>query len=482
MINIKTIFIMKRTLLILSAITFSMGAFGQNGNLQGANPFSHSNDFYDGHKLLIPLESLEKNNSYDGPTSIDEYSVTAGVTSLEYTYEFTYSPAHKLISITTYDELMNPLERQIYGRNWNEQIVSVVFQQYTGGSWEFDQRTTFEYVQNHVTRELNEEYNSGTMEWEYDGEQVFEYIGGYNNPSEILIHTIYSNLDQVELKIQYFYASANKPNFMEVLVYNEDYLEWQGSQRWNISEWGQTEFKSDFLIKSYLIPTANITDYIIGKQDGFSIYPSAGTISFGFDFLTDTYQTNYLFHSSMYNANNERTQLYYDIITPSDTLPYVRVDNSFDQCYGFQESKQYEYIAGSYTLNGGSSFDGETTPYMNSCFVTAYNFYNSYSPTNPNGVWDARFEINQVSNLGIDESESGLFKIYPNPSSDVITIEALNAGEAKLTITDVTGKVVRIEKLTGKSSTLNLEQLPNGIYILEYTSNGLFETSRFIKQ
>lgn len=61
-------------------------------------------------------------------------------------------------------------------------------------------------------------------------------------------------------------------------------------------------------------------------------------------------------------------------------------------------------------------------------------------------------------------------QVFPNPASDVLTIEPSTKGEYELRIYDLQGRVLqRLSALKGKQQ-INLQQLHNGVYMLEYTA------------
>lgn len=81
----------------------------------------------------------------------------------------------------------------------------------------------------------------------------------------------------------------------------------------------------------------------------------------------------------------------------------------------------------------------------------------------------------------IQEEEKLDWKIFPNPSSDFIYLENLNKSEIKsLKILNIDGKLIRI--LKSNSSSISIQDLADGLYILDIESaKGNFK-ARFIKQ
>jgi hypothetical protein len=81
---------------------------------------------------------------------------------------------------------------------------------------------------------------------------------------------------------------------------------------------------------------------------------------------------------------------------------------------------------------------------------------------------------------GIEENELAEVKIYPNPSNGNLFIKSLTNSNFKISITDVTGKIVLEQK---NVSEINLNQ-PNGIYFLKITDlqSGNSKTEKLIIQ
>ncbi len=84
---------------------------------------------------------------------------------------------------------------------------------------------------------------------------------------------------------------------------------------------------------------------------------------------------------------------------------------------------------------------------------------------------------NLVGDVKIPSSDQ-LFKIYPNPVSNEISIEIINEIPEKITLYSLTGKTVRIWQKSNQISnknkiTLSISDISLGIYMLEIESNNL---------
>ena len=91
-----------------------------------------------------------------------------------------------------------------------------------------------------------------------------------------------------------------------------------------------------------------------------------------------------------------------------------------------------------------------------------------FSPTNANEIWVSSFGNGmKMGTLGangvVEFSSADDFTVYPNPSSDgMFYVQGLKFNVKKVEITDITGRTIKT--LNFEQGTLNLSNLPNGIY------------------
>jgi uncharacterized repeat protein (TIGR03803 family) len=111
-----------------------------------------------------------------------------------------------------------------------------------------------------------------------------------------------------------------------------------------------------------------------------------------------------------------------------------------------------------------------------------YDGTSLYGMTDAGGTndWGTLFKY-QLSALSVaDYNNTIRFSVYPNPVKDILTIQnPENHPIDKIIITDLTGKKVLEQKPI--SNTVNVEQLQNGMYLLEMTSEGKNLVTKFIK-
>ncbi len=83
------------------------------------------------------------------------------------------------------------------------------------------------------------------------------------------------------------------------------------------------------------------------------------------------------------------------------------------------------------------------------------------------------------SGLGINDI-SEFAAINPNPANDFITVSGINNGQ--ITITDISGKQVLSQNINSDFQTINIQNLPSGIYIIKIISSEQIATQKIIKK
>ena len=98
----------------------------------------------------------------------------------------------------------------------------------------------------------------------------------------------------------------------------------------------------------------------------------------------------------------------------------------------------------------------------------------TYSYTDGNGCSNTATGTITVENCtSISEYSGNVMSVFPNPSSDMITIsfDQADAATANVTLFDLSGRMVSNEVLTldGAQVILSVNQLPAGVYTLKVT-------------
>ncbi|MEZ4722884.1 MAG: T9SS type A sorting domain-containing protein [Flavobacteriales bacterium] len=84
--------------------------------------------------------------------------------------------------------------------------------------------------------------------------------------------------------------------------------------------------------------------------------------------------------------------------------------------------------------------------------------------------------------VGLDESSTHHFEIYPNPASDYVTVSVGQSADFSVEIMDLLGKTVLVQSSVSKNSALiNLTSVPSGLYMISIeTENGEKHLDRIV--
>ena len=112
--------------------------------------------------------------------------------------------------------------------------------------------------------------------------------------------------------------------------------------------------------------------------------------------------------------------------------------------------------------------------------------YSYYAEASTCTTSATRTEITVTVNIctGISNTnfENKTIKVYPNPTQNVLFIELENLNvTTHLDVLNALGEIVMKENLTTQNTTLNTQQLANGLYFLKLTQNNKQQLIKFIK-
>jgi len=87
-----------------------------------------------------------------------------------------------------------------------------------------------------------------------------------------------------------------------------------------------------------------------------------------------------------------------------------------------------------------------------------------------------------ISTLGITESDFLSFDIFPNPVLDVLNIQLPTGTEkAEVGVFDYTGRLVTSKIISSNDTSIDVQKLSNGIYLIRVSSDAKIGAQRFIK-
>lgn len=95
-----------------------------------------------------------------------------------------------------------------------------------------------------------------------------------------------------------------------------------------------------------------------------------------------------------------------------------------------------------------------------------------FNPYDANEVWVTSFgngmKVGLINNpSGIPIFETGNFEIYPNPVSEILSLNIIEEGNGFVTIRDLHGKIITVVKIYQGMNQLDVSNLSAGVYVLQ---------------
>lgn len=161
------------------------------------------------------------------------------------------------------------------------------------------------------------------------------------------------------------------------------------------------------------------------------------------------------------------------LVVPSD---YANISTTITGSASVDPSTPYTYsvpndpnVTYNWSVTNGVINSGQGT---NSVSVT-FSGSGSVSVNLTDGGCSGTDTKNVTANpTGMDELAGINASIYPNPSNGIFTLKLESAEALNIRIMDVSGKVVRSEKLAGSTLyTIDMQNAPIGVYVMEIETN-----------
>lgn len=131
--------------------------------------------------------------------------------------------------------------------------------------------------------------------------------------------------------------------------------------------------------------------------------------------------------------------------------------------------------------NAGSNMINTILPSDTGNFMLQFQFYCNQKSNPTFGVVNLGYvnNGNGISTLSIFESEISQLNLFPNPTSDQVTI-TMSAPSANLRIYDIQGKLVAEQEVVS-GSEVSLKEFQTGVYLFEVISEGNRTVKRIVK-
>lgn len=111
---------------------------------------------------------------------------------------------------------------------------------------------------------------------------------------------------------------------------------------------------------------------------------------------------------------------------------------------------------------------------IDGCSLFKYEFFDAADPATALATIFGRFTHNVSTSCtaSLEEVKSVNLKMYPNPASEVVTLE-LDKKNVDLNIVDLLGKTVFTQSNVINNSQINVSELKNGVYFISVLKNGI---------
>lgn len=221
-----------------------------------------------------------------------------------------------------------------------------------------------------------------------------------------------------------------------------------------------------------------LLDLVIGTKAGKLVYyKNTGTAT----------------NPSFQFVSNQLGNVYISPTSPNGyAIPhFVKANGNWNLFVGAYDGQIHYFTDIESNLNDGDSFTHISDTYLN----ISVNQYSSFATSDLDQDGNLElfvgedlggielYEADPSSTLGVTTIQTGnLFNIYPNPAQSEITIETTLQNSA-LSIINNLGQVVYQENLgdgAAKHTTINVQDLPNGMYFLILRSNESQETKKIL--
>ena len=142
--------------------------------------------------------------------------------------------------------------------------------------------------------------------------------------------------------------------------------------------------------------------------------------------------------------------------------------------------------AGTHNLratSGTESFDSGFFTGAGNTFTYTFNQVGSTNYVCDPHAGNMNGTVTVTSTAGITKNNLLSFDMYPNPVSDMLTVQLPTGTEkAEVSIIDYTGRLVFSKTISSNDTSIDVQSISRGIYIIRVASNAKIGVQRFIKK
>lgn len=133
--------------------------------------------------------------------------------------------------------------------------------------------------------------------------------------------------------------------------------------------------------------------------------------------------------------------------------------------------------------SGTESFDSGYFTGAGNTFTYTFNQVGSTDYVCDPHAGNMNGTVTVTSTAGISENKLLSFDMYPNPVSDMLTVQLpIGTEKAEVSIFDYTGRLVSLKTISSNDATIDIQSISKGIYMIRVATNSKIGVQRFIKK
>jgi len=229
-----------------------------------------------------------------------------------------------------------------------------------------------------------------------------------------------------------------------------------------------------------------------------TILKAAGTVLGNYIYLKDMAATGSATFD-LYSSTDQGNNTGWNFLAPTyDDLPSTTITTGSDECYEATETITVGGGGDTFIIQAGgiakliAGYKVHLLPgtrvhsggYLHA-YCTPYGFFCDTVSTMPTPLLDINEEV-PFDQLLSDNQDNNFFRIYPNPSTGVFTLELIEDIESKditIEISTLMGETITKTEISAhRTYQINLAEKPPGIYLIKVRLNNKISVGKLMKQ
>jgi hypothetical protein len=371
-------------------------------------------------------------------SSVNEsFNSSSSTWTINYGDDYSYDANGNLQEHTDYfwdssTSTWSPSYKTVYLYNANNRVIQELSRLYNSSTQQFEDESRIFYTydsNNNLTESRGEQLTNGA--WVNSYRDVFNYTG--NRITSFLIEE-WNGLQWINEEQGSLFYNAN--NQLTSVIYEE----WISNQ-WEIYSRQRVSYDSNGRLTTTIFDTGDGTNWTVDDTTNYT-YDANG---------------NKTSQITIYSGGGFKEEFTHDTSILMSSLDHPFKDKTGIEFY-FENNPNINKLLSKNEFN----YDSTTMT-----FATNPDYRTTHNYDTPLSIEE------EVALVAID------IKLYPNPTTSSITIEAINTTIQEIRLYDVLGKKI----FTTSQTSFDIDQLVNGIYIVKIEDDlGNTTTRKVIKE